>query len=167
MATQEQKAAQVVATEEEIMQHLEHVIEECKGKPGMLIPLLQHTQKLYGYLPETAIKKISHDLDIPFSEVAGIVGFYSYFSTTPKGKNVVRVCQGTACYVRGGNEVLTAIKNELKIGVGETTKDSNFSLEVGRCFGACGLAPVIMVNDDVIQRVKPSKVAETLKLYRK
>jgi NADH:ubiquinone oxidoreductase subunit E len=155
------------ANEEEIMQHLDNVIAECKEKPGSLIPLLQLTQKMYGYLPQAAIKKISCSLNIPISEVAGIVGFYSFFSTTPKGKNVVRVCQGTACYVRGGNEVLAAVKNELKVNVGETTEDRMFSLEIGRCFGACGLAPVIMVNDDVVQRVKPAKIPEILKVYKK
>jgi NADH:ubiquinone oxidoreductase subunit E len=149
------------------MQHLENVIAASKEKPGSLIPLLQLTQKMYGYLPEAAIRKISTSLNIPFSEVAGIVGFYSFFSTKPKGKNVVRVCQGTACYVRGGNEVLAAAKNELKIKVGETTQDREFSLEIGRCFGACGLAPVIMVNDEVIQRVKPAKLGEILKVYKK
>jgi NADH:ubiquinone oxidoreductase subunit E len=153
-------------SEEEIMKHLDNVIAESKDKPGSLIPLLQHTQKMYGYLPEAAIRKISESLNIPLSEVAGIVGFYSFFSTTPKGKHVVRVCQGTACYVRGGNEVLAAVKNELNINVGETTKDRVFSLEVGRCFGACGLAPVIMINDDVIQRVKPAKIGELLKVYK-
>jgi NADH:ubiquinone oxidoreductase subunit E len=152
--------------EEEVMQHLDHVIEECKDNPGSLIPLLQHTQKMYGYLSEKALKKISRSLHIPFSEVAGIVGFYSFFSTVPKGKNIVRVCQGTACYVRGGNEVLAAVKNELKINVGETSEDRLFSLEVGRCFGACGLAPVLMVNDQVIQRVKPAKVGEVLKDFK-
>jgi NADH:ubiquinone oxidoreductase subunit E len=156
----------LTALEEEIIQHLENVIQECKEKPGALIPLLQHTQKMYGYLPEVAIKKISRALKIPFSEVAGIVGFYSFFSTVPKGRNVVRVCQGTACYVRGGNEVLNAMKNELKIGVGETTQDQEFSLEIGRCFGACGLAPVVMINNDILQRVKPSKIAESLKVYK-
>ena len=129
----------------------------------MLIPILQQTQKLFGYLPENAIRKISQELEIPFSEVAGIVGFYSFFSTTPKGKNVIRVCQGTACYVRGGKEVLSAFKNKLKISPGETTKNKEFSLETNRCFGACGLAPVIMINDRVIQRVKPSNVGEILK----
>ena len=167
MAAESNSTPHAMATEEEIMQHLENVIEECKEKPGSLIPLLQLTQKMYGYLPEAAIKKISTSLHIPLSEVAGIVGFYSFFSTTPKGKNVVRVCQGTACYVRGSNEVLAAVKNELKIKVGETTVDRNFSLEIGRCFGACGLAPVIMVNEDVIQRVKPAKIAEILKVYKK
>lgn len=166
MATEDQHTT-VNVSEEEIMEHLDRVIAESKDKPGSLIPLLQLTQKMYGYLPQAALKKISQELQIPMSEVAGVVGFYSFFSTKPKGKNVVRVCQGTACYVRGGNEVLSAVKNELKINVGETTEDRMFSLEVGRCFGACGLAPVIMVNDEVIQRVKPSKIAEILKPYKK
>jgi NADH:ubiquinone oxidoreductase subunit E len=152
-----------IETDRELMNHLNNIINECKDKPGMLIPILQQTQKLYGYLPEMAIRKISKEMQIPFSEVAGIIGFYSFFSTNPKGKNVIRVCQGTACYVRGGKDLLTAFKNQLKIGVGETTKDKKFSLEVSRCFGACGLAPVITINDNVIQRVKPSGIAEILK----
>ena len=167
MPNDDNQTNSTVASEEEILEHLDHVIAESKEKPGSLIPLLQLTQKMYGYLPDSALKKISEGLNIPMSEVAGIVGFYSFFSTTPKGKNVVRVCQGTACYVRGGNEVLSAVKNELNINVGETTKDREFSLEVGRCFGACGLAPVIMVNNDVIQRVKPAKIGEILKVYKK
>ncbi len=167
MAELNENTQSIPVSEEEIMHHLDYVIAECREKPGSLIPLLQLTQKMYGYLPDAALKKISRSLQIPFSEVAGIVGFYSLFSTKPKGKNVIRVCQGTACYVRGGNEVLAAVKNDLKINVGETSEDRMFSLETGRCFGACGLAPVIMVNDEVIQRVKPSKMAELLKVYKK
>jgi NADH:ubiquinone oxidoreductase subunit E len=121
---------------------------------------------MFGYLPEAALKKISVKLNKPFSEVAGVVGFYSFFSTQPRGKYLVRVCLGTACYVRGGKEVLNSIKKVLKIDVGQTTEDRIFSLDIGRCFGACGLAPVIMVNDDVHQRVKPVKVAELLDTYR-
>lgn len=162
-----QNTQNIPVNEEELMNHLDYVIAESREKPGSLIPLLQLTQKMYGYLPETALKKISRSLQIPFSEVAGVVGFYSLFSTKPKGKNVIKVCQGTACYVRGGNEVLAAVKNDLKINVGETSDDRMFSLETGRCFGACGLAPVIMVNDDVIQRVKPAKMSELLKVYKK
>jgi len=154
-----------VGAEDELLIHLSDIIEDCKDKPGMLIPLLQQTQKMFGYLPENAIRKISHELEIPFSEVAGIVGFYSFFSTTPKGKNVIRVCQGTACYVRGGKDVLSAFKKKLKISAGETTKDKEYSLETNRCFGACGLAPVIMINDHVIQRVKPANVGEILKTF--
>jgi len=152
-------------TEVELSNHLNDMIRDCKDKPGILIPLLQQTQKLFGYLPENAIRRISQELDIPFSEVAGIVGFYSFFSTTPKGKNVIRVCQGTACYVRGGKDVLSALKNKLKISEGETTKDKMYSLETNRCFGACGLAPVITINDHVIQRVKPSSIGDILKSF--
>ena len=148
---------------DDLMNYLDEIIAQSKDKPGALIPLLQEVQKKYGYLPKIAIKKISHDLNIPFTEVAGVVGFYSFFSTTPKGKNVIRVCQGTACYVRGGNELLSAVKSKLKIDVGGTTKDQKFSLETGRCFGVCGLAPVMTINDEVVQRAKPSNVGEILK----
>lgn len=166
MATEKTTISPTAANEDEILDRLDRIFAESKDKPGSLIPLLQLTQKMYGYLPEPALKKISEHLGIPMSEVAGVVGFYSFFSTIPKGKNIVRVCQGTACYVRGGHDVLNAVRTELKIEAGQTTPDRQFSLEVGRCFGACGLAPVIMVNNDVIQRVKPSKIGEVLKVYK-
>ena len=152
--------------EEQLLSDLDGIIEEYKDRPGALIPVLQITQGLFGYLPETALKKISLGLDKPYSEVAGVVSFYSFFSTVPRGRFTVRVCLGTACYVRGGNEVLSALRKELGIDVGMTTEDRLFSLEVGRCFGACGLAPVIMVEDTVHQRVKPSKVGEIIAQYR-
>ena len=142
------------------------IIEDYKGKPGALIPVLQTTQTMFGHLPEAALKKISRALDKPYSEVAGVVGFYSFFSTTPRGKHLVRVCLGTACYVRGGKQVLEAIKKALGIDVGQTTGDRLFSLEVARCFGACGLAPAIMIDDDVHQRVKAARVNDLLDLYR-
>jgi len=153
------------ATEEELLARLDEVLERYKGSPGGLIPVLQQAQGIFGYLPEVALKRIAKGLSKPYSEVAGVVSFYSFFSTVPRGKYVVRACLGTACYVRGGKEVLAALKKQLGIDVGETTEDRIFSLDVGRCFGACGLAPVIMVNDDVHQRVKPSKVGELLKAY--
>ena len=95
-----------------------------------------------------------------------MVGFYSFFSTVPRGKFLVRVCLGTACYVRGGKGILDGLKKELGIDVGQTTEDRVFSLDIGRCFGACGLAPVIMVNDDVHQRVKANGLADILDSYR-
>ncbi|MBD3315867.1 MAG: NAD(P)H-dependent oxidoreductase subunit E [Chitinivibrionales bacterium] len=153
-------------SEEELHKQLDQVLEEYKDKPGALIPVLQIAQTMFGYLPEAALKKISLALDKPYSEVAGVVGFYSFFSTVPRGKHLVRVCLGTACYVRGGKEVLNSLKKELGIDVGQTTDDRLFSLDVGRCFGACGLAPVIMVDDDVHQRVKPTKVGGLLNQYR-
>ena len=154
------------AEESEILRRLDEVLEEYVGVPGALIPVLQIAQSMFGYLPEAALKKISMALDKPYSEVAGVVGFYSFFTTVPRGKHLVRVCLGTACYVRGGKEVLAALKQQLNIEVGETTSDRNFSLDVGRCFGACGLAPVIMIDDDVHQRVKPARLAKILEQYR-
>ncbi len=153
-------------TEEELLTMLDGVLEDYKDKPGALIPVLQIAQRMFGYLPESALRKISHALGKPYSEVAGVVSFYSFFSTVPRGKYLVRVCLGTACYVRGGKEVLMALRKELGIEVGKTTEDRLFSLDVGRCFGACGLAPVIMINDDVHQRVKPDKIADIIDLYR-
>jgi len=151
---------------ETLMPRLDEVLTEYRDKPGALIPVLQIAQSLFGYLPEAALKKISLALNKPYSEVAGVVGFYSFFSTVPRGKHLVRVCLGTACYVRGGKQVLDSLKDVLDIDVGETTPDRTFSLDVGRCFGACGLAPVIMIDNDVHQRVRPSKLAGILAQYR-
>jgi NADH:ubiquinone oxidoreductase subunit E len=152
--------------EQELMVRLDEVLEEYRENPGGLIPVLQIAQGLFGYLPEHVLRRIATGLNKPYSEVAGVVSFYSFFSTQPRGKNVIRVCLGTACYVRGGKQILDALKRKLNIDVGETTEDQQFSLEVGRCFGACGLAPVVMVNDDTHQRVKASKAGELLAAYR-
>ena len=157
---------QVEPTEEELYSQLDDILLEYINKPGALIPVLQIAQGIFGYLPEKALKKISLTLKKSYSEVAGVVSFYSFFSTQPRGKFMVRVCLGTACYVRGGKEVLNSLKKELGIDVGMTTDDKIFSIDVGRCFGACGLAPVIMVNDDVHQRVKPEKINEILNVYK-
>lgn len=154
------------ASEEQLLVQLEDVLEDYREVPGALIPVLQIAQAMFGYLPETALKRISLALNKPYSEVAGVVGFYSFFTTVPRGKHLVRVCLGTACYVRGGKPVLQAFKDALGVEVGETTSDRMFSLDVGRCFGACGLAPVIMIDQDVHQRVKPSKVGKILDRYR-
>lgn len=152
-------------TEEELLSRVDEIVKEYKDKPGALIPVLQITQGLMGYLPESAIRRVAQGLGKSYSEVAGVVSFYSFFSTVPRGKHVVRVCLGTACYVRGGKAVLDAFRNQLAIEVGGTTPDQNFSLEVARCFGACGLAPAIMIDDDVHHRVKPAKIAQILAQY--
>ncbi len=154
-------------SEADMLKQIDDVLESYKGTSGALIPVLQIAQKMFGYLPKAVLKRISVTLNKPYSEVAGVVSFYSFFSTVPRGKYLVRVCLGTACYGRGGKEVLDALKKELKIDVGQTTQDKLFSLDVGRCFGACGLAPVIMINDDVHQRVKKLKIGELLDAYRK
>lgn len=148
-----------------LFERLDEILEEYQYKEGGLIPVLQIAQGLFGYLPEDVLRHIAKGMDKPYSEVAGVVGFYSFFSTQPRGKNVVRVCLGTACYVRGGKQVLDSLKKELAIDVGETTEDKVFSLEIARCFGACGLAPAIMINDDVHQRVKPARIKQILAPY--
>lgn len=150
----------------ELLPQLKEIINDYKKVEGALIPVLQLAQGLFGYLPEEALKMISEELSIPYSEVTGVVSFYSFFSTNPRGKHVIRVCLGTACYVRGGKDILDALKKALKVDVGQTTEDRLFTLDVGRCFGACGLAPVVMVDDETYQRVKPAKIQELLAPYR-
>jgi NADH:ubiquinone oxidoreductase subunit E len=154
------------ATEEDRLAQLDDVLRDYENVPGALIPVLQMAQAIFGYLPEVALRKISTSLGKSYSEVAGVVGFYSFFTTVPRGQHIVRVCLGTACYVRGGKEVLAALRDTLRVEVGETTPDKAFSLDVGRCFGACGLAPVIMIDDDVHERVRPARLSKILDQYR-
>jgi len=153
--------------EKALLERLAEIITSFKDKPGALIPVLQATQSLFGYIPQEAILKISEILNEPLHKVHGVITFYSFFSLKPRGKYLIRVCLGTACYVQGANEILTALKQQLSIEIGETTPDKLFTLDVGRCFGACGLAPIIMVNDDVHQFVKPSGVKKILGTYKK
>ena len=155
----------VKASEEELLRRLDAALEEYRGEPGALIPVLQIAQGIYGHLPETVMRRIAVGLGKSYSEVAGVVTFYSYFSTVPRGRHVIRVCLGTACYVRGGKAVLDSIRKCTGVEVGGTTEDQRFSLEVARCFGACGLAPAIMIDDETYHRVKPSKVNEVLESH--
>jgi NADH:ubiquinone oxidoreductase subunit E len=154
------------ASEKELMERLDATLAEYKGRPGALIPVLQIAQGIFGFLPENVLKRIALQLGKSYSEVAGVVGFYSYFSTIPRGRHLVRVCLGTACYVRGGKQVLESCRQELGIDVGGTTADGLFTLEVARCFGACGLAPTMMIDEDVHQRVKPQKLRAIFSGYR-
>lgn len=153
-------------TDAERFAQLDDVLQQYRDVPGALIPVLQIAQAIFGYLPDAALRRISTALGKSFSEVAGVVGFYSYFTTVPRGRHMIRVCLGTACYVRGGKDVLAALRSALRIEVGETTADQTFSLDVGRCFGACGLAPVIMIDDDVHERVRPGQLLGILEKYR-
>ena len=153
-------------SDEELMARLDETIADYREKPGALIPVLQIAQGIFGYLPEAVLKHISVAFGKSYSEVAGVAGFYSFFSTKPRGKHLIRVCLGTACYVRGSKKVLEAFKKALGVDVGETTPDRQFTLEVARCFGACGLAPAIMVDDTVHHRVRALKVREILDHYK-
>ena len=153
------------ATEQQLMERLDEVLTEYQGKPGALIPVLQIAQGIFGYLPEAVLKHVALRLGKSYSEVAGVVSFYAFFSTQPRGRHVIRVCLGTACYVRGGKQVLEAMRKELGLEVGQTTADGMFSLEVARCFGACGLAPAMCIDEEVYKRVRPAKIRDILATY--
>lgn len=146
---------------------IDEIIDRYKTNDSMLIRILQKTQQMIGYLPMEVQSYISERLNIPISTVNGVVTFYSFFSQKQQGKYTIGVCMGTACYVKGAQEVLEAIKEELQIDVGETTMDELFTLKATRCIGACGLAPVITVNDDVYGRLSPADIPSILYKYIK
>lgn len=143
------------------------LLDGYRGKTGGLIPVLQQAQEIFGFLPKEVLLKISSELDIPISQVFGVVTFYAQFHLEPRGKNIIRSCQGTACHVRGAKGVLDAIRKELGLDENKvTTDDLNFTLETVACIGACGLAPVFMVNDDTHGRLTPDSVGPILKQYQ-
>jgi NADH-quinone oxidoreductase E subunit len=144
---------------------LDEILAKYQGVKGALIPVLQEAQNAYGYLSKEVIEHISGKLDIPVSQIYGVVTFYSQFHLNPRGRNIIRVCQGTACHVRGAKAILKALEDNLKIPAGGTTSDLKFTLETVACIGACGLAPVMMVNDDTHGRLTPEIVPEILAKY--
>ena len=146
---------------------LKAVIEQSRSIPGCLMHILQEAQAIYGYLPLPVQKYIAEGLNISLSEVYGVATFYSQFSLKPKGKYKVSVCLGTACYVKGSDKILQEVEKELGIKCGECTKDGMFSLDSCRCVGACGLAPVMVINDDVHGRLTPDMVKGILDGYRR
>lgn len=145
---------------------LQQVIDELKGEPGCLMPIMQRAQDIFGYLPEDVQNIIAKGLDIPVSDVYGVATFYAQFNLEPKGKYTISVCLGTACYVKGAQLVLDELEKVLGVPAGSTTPDGLFTLNATRCLGACGLAPVIMINDDVYGRMTPDQVAGIINKYR-
>ena len=143
------------------------LIEEYQGKKWALIPLLQRVQEEYGYIPPETIEPVAEALQLFPSEVQGVVTFYSQFSLKPRGKNVIRVCKGTACHVRGGRSILKIAKRELGVDEGNTTEDYQFTLETVACLGACFLAPTMMVNKSYYGKLSPPKMTSILKQYEK
>lgn len=141
------------------------VIEKYKGTEGALIPTLHEAQEIYGYLPVEVQQIISDGLGISMAEIYGVVTFYTQFTTNPKGRYKIAVCLGTACYVKGSGDILEKIMEKLGIGVGECSEDGKYSLDATRCIGACGLAPVMTVNDDVYGRLVPDDVEGILSKY--
>ncbi|HTG00675.1 MAG TPA: NAD(P)H-dependent oxidoreductase subunit E [Nitrospirota bacterium] len=144
---------------------IDGIIEKYKDKPGSLIPVLQQAQDVCGYLPHVVQRYIARGLKMSPSVVFGVATFYSFFTLVPRGKHVIRVCLGTACYVKRSEEILDKLKDELDIEVGEITRDKKYSLEAVRCLGACGLAPVVVVGQDTYGDVLATKVMEIVKKY--
>jgi len=149
----------------EQIEKLDAIIAKHRGKPGGLIPVLEEAQVALEYLPVSVQKKVANGLNLPFSRVYGVVTFYSFFTMKPRGRHTVRVCLGTACYVRGGKALAEALRKEFCIKEGETTPDRRFTFESVRCLGACGLGPVVVVDEDVHGRMKPSKLKDVLSQY--
>lgn len=149
----------------EQLAELDKVIAENKDQKGAMLAILQKAQDIYGYLPEEVQRHIALALDVPFSEVYGVCTFYAQFQLNPKGKNPIAVCLGTACYVKGSGKVMDKIEQILGITAGGITSDLKFSLDATRCIGACGLAPVMTVGDDVYGRLEPSMVEGILAKY--
>ncbi|MBS3937939.1 MAG: NADH-quinone oxidoreductase subunit NuoE [Peptococcaceae bacterium] len=146
-------------------EQLEEILAAYKGDAGALIQVLHAAQDVFGYVSEEVQEKVAEALGVPISEVYGVATFYSLFSLKPRGQYKIGVCLGTACYVRGAAQVLAELEKQLGVKVNDTTGDGKFTLEVTRCIGACGLAPVITINEDVYGRLQVDKVKEVLAKY--
>ena len=156
----------VEKSSEKAWEQLAELLDKYRGTKGSVIPVLQQAQEIFGYLPKDVLIKISNEIDVPISQIYGVVTFYAQFHLEPRGENIVRSCQGTACHVRGAKAVLVAIREKLGLKEGQvTTPDLKFTLETVACIGACGLAPVFMVNDDTHGRLTPESVGPILDKY--
>jgi NADH:ubiquinone oxidoreductase subunit E len=149
----------------EVMAKVDEIIDAHKGKPGCLIPVLEECQGVTGYLPIELQGYIGKALNIPGSTIYGVVTFYSFFSMVPKGRHVIKVCLGTACYVRGTKSIMKGLIDKLGLQVGQTTEDRRFSLEAVRCLGACGLAPVMVIDEDTHGGVTLDRIENILDRY--
>jgi len=145
---------------------LQDLLAQYRDQKGALIPVLQEAQNIYGYLPKEILERIAKELRLPFSKVFGVVTFYAQFHLKPRGRNIIRVCLGTACHVRGGARVFDAIQTHLGVSDGETTGDLRYTLETVACLGACGLSPCMMVNDETHGRLTPERATGILSNYQ-
>ena len=159
------KALAADEDEEQKLEQISNVINLYGGKRDSLIQILHLAQEIYGYLPLGVQKFISEEMDIPVAEVSGVVTFYSFFATKPRGEHTIRECMGTACYVRGGKKLIERLQELLGIELGDTTSDKKFSFEIARCIGACGLAPAMMIDEKVYKQVNPNQLESILAQY--
>ena len=150
----------------EVAEKTVEILEPWRGRKGFLIPVLQSVQHVFGYVPKEAIEVISREMKMPTAEIYGVVTFYAQFHLKPRGRHIIRVCRGTACHVRGSLKLLDKVKEMLKVEENGTTEDLRFTLEPVACLGACGLAPVMMVDDETHGRLVPEKLQGILDLYR-
>lgn len=149
------------------MDDISKLLDKYRGTDGGLIPLLQEAQDQKGYLSREMLEQIAEGLKLSLAKVVGVATFYSQFHLKPRGKNIIRVCSGTACHVRGGASIMAKLEEELGIKTGETTQDLEFTLESVACIGACGLAPVMSVNDEIHGKLTPEMIPEILAKYRR
>ncbi|SET26496.1 NADH-quinone oxidoreductase subunit NuoE [Paenibacillus sp. NFR01] len=163
MEQQQASSCGGVAEADEKRIRVQSAISQFKMMKGALIPILHEIQDLYGYLPEPVLQMVAAELNLPMSEIYGVASFYHFFSLTPKGENVVHLCLGTACYIKGAQAVLDRLSTELKVPVQGTTEDNKFTLEATRCLGACGLAPVMTIGEKVHGRLTPNTIPKILK----
>lgn len=166
MEQQQACSSKDIAEADEKLERIQNAIGQFKMLKGALIPVLHEIQDIYGFLPEHVLKLVSTELNLPMSEIYGVASFYHFFSLTPKGENVIHVCMGTACYIKGAQAVLDRLSTELKVPVQGTTEDNKFTLEATRCLGACGLAPVMTIGEKVHGRLIPNNVPKILKEYK-
>jgi NADH:ubiquinone oxidoreductase subunit E len=146
-------------------QDIDKIIDLCGRNPSNLIQILHQIQSIQGFLPLETLRQVAIKLNMPLSEIAGVVSFYSFFSTEPQGRHTIRVCLGTACYVRGGKKLIEKLQEMLGIELGQTTNDQRFTFEIARCIGACGLAPAVMIDNEVYRQVNVNKLKSILAKY--
>ena len=157
-----QKKSDKVAITPELMAF----IQEWKAKPGNLIMVLHRVQQTYGYIPREVAFEIASLLSVPLAKIYGVITFYNFFKTVKGGRNIIQVCLGTACYLRGGDDIILEFEKQLGVGVNATTADGEFTIEAVRCLGCCGLAPVVVVNGEVHGKVSKADVAKIIATYR-
>lgn len=164
------QANDAVATDDQKLAQLKEFIAQTQKDEhpdSFLIAVLHRAQELYSYLPVPVMDEIAHEMGIPTAHIWGVATFYHYFNLTPPGQHVISICLGTACYVRGAAQILQTLRDELKIDMGQVTPDGLFSLQPARCLGACGLAPVVMIDDKIHGELTPKKMIQILNQYRK
>ena len=147
------------------LEKVDEVVDPYLGKSGVMIPILQQLQEEYGYLPRPAMEKAARKLKFPISTMYGVATFYAQFHLAPRGRNIIRVCKGTACHIQGAGKISDRIAEILGIDTGETTEDLRFTLEEVACIGACALAPVMMINDNPHGRLTPDRIKDILESY--